>query len=211
MQRYETFWQTFLGVIVRPLATLQRFQEDKRAAQKGWLSLFLVLFVYTLILAIFIRRDYPAAAPSILPIAVEDLYRYQVWYQGPLFIAATLALVGVLQLFTEVKGQTVGFPVVFSRVVFATTVPFAVTTMAVELVIAMLVLFKVFQPQEILGWLVGDGALFANLYQFAGLLRLVVLLVITAKLSAGVKWWPAIGLGMVLAIIYGIPIGLFVR
>jgi hypothetical protein len=211
METNLQFWQTFFGVIIKPLSTLRVLQEDDRPALKGWLALFLVLSTYTLILIIFIARDYPAAAPSILPIGVEDLYRYQVWYQGPLFIVATFLLSGILHLLSLAKDQTGNFPAVFARVSFATTVPFALTTMAIELVIAILVLARVFQPQEILGWLTGDGALFANVYQIAALVWVFVLLVITAKLSVQVKWPLGIALGVILAIIYGVPIGLFVR
>jgi hypothetical protein len=211
MQTRLTFWQTFVGVIIQPFSTFQRLQNDNRAALKGLLALLLVLATYTLILVIFIVHDYPAMAPSILPIAVEDLYRYQVWYQGPLFIVATLILAGILMWLGRVKGQTASFAVTFAQVSFATTVPFALTTMAVELVIAILVAARVCQPQEVLGWLAGSGALFANVYQFAGVLWIIGLLAITAKLSVGVRWWVGIILGVVLAIIYGVPIGLFIR
>ncbi len=105
------------------------------------------------------------------------------------------------------------FAVVFAQVSLTTTVPFALTTMVVELVIAILVLARFFQPQEIeiLGWLTGKGTLFANAYQFAGILWVIGLLAITAKLSVGVRWWLGIVLGVILVIIYGAPIGLFIR
>ena len=211
MQNQLTFWQTFIGVIIRPLSTFQRLREDGQATLKGLLALLLILGTYTLILVVFIVRDYPAMAPSILPIAAEDLYRYQVWYQGPLFIAATLILTGLLMLLARVRGQADGFAVVFARVSFATTVPFALTTMAVELAIAILVLSVVVQPPEILAWLTGEGALFANAYQLAGVLWIIGLLSITTKLSVGVRSWLGIVLGVVLVIIYGVPIGLFIR
>jgi hypothetical protein len=198
-------------VVVKPVATLRLLQEDDQAALKGWLALLLVLATYTLILVAFILRDYPAAAPSILPIAAEELYQYQVWYQGPLFVAATLLLAGLLWLLARGKGHAHSFAVPFARVSFSTTVPFALTTMAVELVIATLVLTGAFQPQEVLGWLAGKGAWFASVYQLAGVLWMIGLLAITAKLSVGEKWWQGIVLGVVLAAIYGVPIALFVR
>jgi hypothetical protein len=203
--------QTIVGVIIKPLSTLRNIQNDERALQKGWLALMVVLLTYTLILVVFIIREYPAVAPSILPIGVDELYRYQVWYQGPLFIVATLALAGILMLFVRAKGQSGSFPALFARVSFATTVPFALTTMAVELVIAILVLAKILQPKVVLDWLTGNGALFANVYQLVGVMWVILLLIFTAKISAGVTWWLGIFLGVVLACIYGIPVGLFIR
>jgi len=211
VQDQLTFWQTFGGVIIRPVVTLRRLQEDERAALKGCLVLFLVLAVYTLILGIFILRDYPAMAPSILPIAVEALYQYQIWYQGPLFIMATLVLTGLLLRFARMNGQVGQFATIFARVSFATTVPFALTTMLVEWVIAVLVLAGLLQPLEILGWLTQEGAWFASIYQSAGIVWIVGLLTITARLSVGVRWWLGAVLGVLLTIIYGVPIGLFVR
>ena len=211
MQARSTFWLTFAGVIVKPVSTLRRLQEDSQAARKGVVALLSVLAVYTSILIVFIVCDYPAMAPSILPIAVEDLYRYQVWYQGPLFTVATLLLVGILLLLARLTGHRESFGTVFARVSFATTAPFALTTMAVELVIALSLFAGVFQAQEILGWLTGEGAWFANAYQFVGVAWIVGLLAITAKLSVGLRWWAGIVLGVALAIIYGLPIGLFIR
>lgn len=211
MQIELTFWQTFLGVVFRPFSTFQRLQEDERAIQKGLLMLLLVLAVYTLILVIFIKRNYPAMAPSILPVAAEDQYRFQVWYQGPLFLVATVILTGILVFLSRVRGLTGSFAGIFAQVSFATTVPFALTTMLVELVIALLVLAGLLEPEEILGWLTGDGAWFANIYQFAGVLWIVGLLAVAAKLVVGVRWWLSIILGVLLAIIYGVPIGLFIR
>jgi hypothetical protein len=211
MQTQLTFWQTFLGVVFRPFSTFQQLQEGERAILKGLLMLLLVLAVYTLILVIFIQRNYPAMAPSILPVAVEDQYRFQVWYQGPLFLVATVILTGILVFLSRVRGQTGSFAGVFAQVSFATTVPFALTTMIVELVIALLVLAGLLEPREILGWLTGEGAWFANIYQVAGVLWIVGLLAVAAKLQVGVRWWLSIILGVLLAIIYGVPIGLFIR
>jgi hypothetical protein len=114
-------------------------------------------------------------------------------------------------LLARVKGQAGSFAVPFARVSFATTVPFALTTMAVELVIAILVLAGAFQPKEVLEWLTGEGALFANAYQLAGVLWMIGLLAITTKLSVRVKWWSGIVLGVGLAIVYGVPVALFIR
>ncbi len=47
--------------------------------------------------------------PTILPSMVEDLYRYQVWCQGPLFLVATLVLTGLLMLLARMKGQAGDF------------------------------------------------------------------------------------------------------
>lgn len=211
MQAQLNFWQTFIGVVVKPVSTFRQIEEDDQVVLKGLLALLLVLAVYTVILIIFIQCNYPAMAPSILPIAVEDLYQYQVWYQGPLFLVATLILTGVLMLLARIKGQAGSFAVVFARVSFATTVPFALTTMLVEMVIALLVWAGLFQPQEVLGWLTGAGAWFANTYQIIGIVWVVGLLALTTKLSVGVRWWLSVVLGVLLAIIYGMPIGLFIR
>ncbi len=173
--------------------------------------LLLVLGTYILILGILILRAYPAAAPSILPLTVEQQYQVQIWYQGPLFLMSTLLLTGVLMWFATAKGRTVDFGTLFARVSFSTTAPFALTTMLVELVIALLVLVRAFQPQEVLGWFAGDGLWFATLYQLAGIAWLVGLLVITAKVSASVRWGVGVLLGVLLSAIYAVPIALFIR
>ena len=77
--------------------------------------------------------------------------------------------------------------------------------------IALLVLARVFQPQELLGWLTGAGLWFANTYQIAGILWLVGLLVIATKLSVHVRWALCVVLGALLAAIYGVPIALLIR
>ncbi len=113
METLVSFWHTFLGVVVRPRTTLIRLEKEKGAILQGILALLLVTAVYTLILLIFILRGYPAAAPSILPLAVKDQYKFQVWYQGPLFFVATGAVAALLVLISRVKGHAEHFGIAF--------------------------------------------------------------------------------------------------
>lgn len=146
-----SFWQVFVGVVAKPLSTIRDLQDDEKAGLKGLWTLLLVLGTYTLILGIFILHAYPAASPSILPLTVNQQYQVQIWYQGPLFLVSTLLLTGLLMWLAKLNRRTVSFGSVFARVSFATTVPFALTTMLVELVIALLVLVRALEPQEVLG------------------------------------------------------------
>jgi|GEM_PF-2189426 len=205
------FWQVVTGVVARPLSTFRHLQDDEKAGLKGLWILLLILAVYTLVLGIFILRGYPAAAPSILPLSVDQQYSVQIFYQGPLFLGSTFLLTGLLLWLAKANRRTVGFGALFARVSFATTVPFALTTMLVELVIALLVLVRAFTPQEALGWLSGDGQWFANAYQLGGILWLVALLVIVAKVSTSVRWGVAIVLGVLLSAVYAMPIALLIR
>jgi hypothetical protein len=206
-----SFWQVFAGVVVRPLPTFRSLQSDEKAWLNGLGVLLLVIGVYTLILGLFILRDYPAAAPSILPLAVDQQYLFQIWYQAPLFPASTFLLTLLLMWFSKLNRQSVSIGTAFARVSFATTVPFALTTMLVELAIAFLVLVRAFTPQDALGWLGGDGLWFANAYQLGGISWLVALLVIAVKVSASVRWVAAILLGVLLAAVYAVPIALLIR
>ena len=165
MGRKLSFWQVFAGVVARPRFTLRALQNDEKAGLKGLWILLLVIGAYTLILSIFILRHYPAANPSVLPLSVSQQYRVQIFYQGPLFLASTLLISGLLRWLAKARGQTPSRSALFARVSFATTVPFALTTMLVELVIAFLVLVRAFTPLEALGWLAGDGLWFAYAYQ----------------------------------------------
>lgn len=58
------------------------------------LLLLSITLVHTFIVAIFILQGYPAAAPSVLPLTVEEQYPVQIWYQGPLFFATTALTAG---------------------------------------------------------------------------------------------------------------------
>jgi hypothetical protein len=72
------FWSTFWGMVVRPWRTLDALAQDAAALKKGVLLLLLITAVYTLILAIFIGQDYPAAAPSVLPLTAQEQYPVQI-------------------------------------------------------------------------------------------------------------------------------------
>jgi hypothetical protein len=138
MEALTSFWQTFLGVAMRPRSTLARLEKVKGAVLQGVLALLLVTAAYTLILLIFILRGYPAAASSVLRLALTDQYKFQVRYQGPLFIVATWVIAALLVLISHVKGHAEHFGIAFARVSFATVVPFACTTMLIELGLALL-------------------------------------------------------------------------
>ena len=136
----ESFWGLWLAVVVRPVRGLEAVGRSATPLRFGLAALALVLGIYTAILGVFLARDYPAVAESILPLTVEQQYAYQIWYQGPLFLAMTVALAGILWLLTRRSTQPTSPAGLFAQVSFATSIPFALTTMLVELVIAILVL-----------------------------------------------------------------------
>ena len=140
----QRFWTTFVETARRPWSTLLGLQTDERAVRKGLLALLAVTLVYTVILAIFILRDYPAMAASVLPLSPDEQYRYQIWYQGPLFLLATVLIAAVLTGLTSLLRGEADFGLAFARLSLASAVPFALTTMIVEVVIALLVLLMMY-------------------------------------------------------------------
>jgi hypothetical protein len=211
MGSFQGFWGHWLAVVLRPVRGLEAVGAAARPLRLGMAALALVLGTYTLILLMFLLRDFPAAAESILPLTVEEQYAYQIWYQGPLFVAMTVALAGLLRLLTRRRTQPTSPAGLFAQVSFATTIPFALTTMLVELVIALLVLPGWITPDATLDWLTGSGAWFATIYQLAGILWVVALLTVTARLATGARWHASLGIGLGLSVLYGLPIGLFIR
>lgn len=206
------FRRLWWSVVARPVEGLASARHSGAPLRTGLAALALVLGTYTLILLVFLLRDYPAAAPSVLPLTVEEQYAYQIWYQGPLFLAMTAALAWLLAGVSDRTGsEAAGFPGVFAQVSLATTVPFALTTMLVEAVVAVLVLVGLVTPDEALGRLTGEGAGFAAAYQLAGVLWVVALLAVVARLATGARWHLAAVLGLLLAAAYGLPIGLLIR
>ncbi len=207
----ERFWGLWLGVLRRPVHGLEAVGRSATPLRLGLAALALVRGTYTLILLVFLARDFPAAAESVLPLTVEEQYAYQIWYQGPLFVTMTLVLAGLLRLLTRRKEHPTSPAGLFAQVSFATTIPFALTTMLVESVIALLVIPGWIRPEATLDWLSGPGAWFATIYQLAGVLWVVTLLSVTARLAMGAKWYTSVGIGLALAVVYGLPIGLFIR
>lgn len=205
------FWRTFGEVVIRPRQALADLEHDSHALRKGVGALLLVLVVYTVILGIFVANDYPAAAPAALPFSVDELYRAEIWYMGPLFFYATLATAGVLLLTTHILGEPAEHSLAFTRIAFASTVPFALTVMVVEGVIALLVLFNFAQPETILDWLRGDGIPFAITYQTISGVWLAALFVIVAQQMTGRGWPLSTLVGLTAVVVYAIPIGLFIR
>ena len=203
--------RTVWNVVVRPRAALAELAADPHALGKGVAALAGVSAVYVLILLIFIVRGYPAAATSILPVTVDRQYPLQVWYQVPLFFGATLLAAGLLVMFSRPAGKPVPLGLAFARISLATAVPFGLTTMVVELGLALLLAAGVIEPQATLHWLTGPGAWFATLYQLIGLAWLIGLLAQVVIVSTG---WGRLGslLGtVVLAVAYGLPIALLIR
>lgn len=207
----QSFWATFLGTVRRPWSTLLGLQEDPHAARKGILALAAVTAVYTLILGIFVLREYPAMAPSVLPFSPEEQYRYQIWYQGPMFLLTTLVIAAILTGLMQLLRGASDLGLAFARLSLASTVPFAFTTMLVEVVIALLILVGIVEPTQVLSWLGGPGRWFPALYQSVGIIWIWVLFALTIRLTLRSRWIPTVLLSLGLLIIYGLPIGLFIR
>jgi hypothetical protein len=205
------FWSTLWGMTIRPWRTLGELADDPAAFRKGVLLLLLITFVYTLILAIFVTHDYPAAAPSVLPLAVEEQYPAQIWYQGPLFFAATALAAGVLVGMGRLWGRTPGFGLAFGHVAYASVIPFFFMTMLIELAFALAMFAGVVQPDAVLDWLLGPGAWFPNTYQLIALVWIVALFVMAAWRTLERGWIGGM-VGRLLALaVYALPVALFIR
>jgi hypothetical protein len=204
-------WHAFWGVTFRPWRSLAELAHDPAAFWKGILVLLVISLVYTLILAAFLVRGYPAAAPSVLPLTVEEQYRVQIWYQGPLFLATTALTAGVLVLLGRLLGSHPGFGLAFARISYASVIPFFFTTMLVEAALALLLLVGVVEPVSTMNWLLGKGAWFPTAYQLVSIVWIAALFVMAAYRTLE-RGWVAGVLGALLAMgVYAVPVALFIR
>ena len=204
-------WRALCGTIVNPLRTFAELERDSHAARYGALVLLGVSLVYTAILAIFISKGYPAAGRSILGLPVERQYVAQIWYQAPLFFASTALIAALLAVASRLASNSLAFGTAFGRLGLATAVPFALSTMLVESTVAALMGFGVLRPLATLQCLQGPGAWFAALYQGIGLVWLVALVVVAVRTSGLRSWWVSAPVGLLLVVVYGLPIALFIR
>jgi hypothetical protein len=204
-------WRAFRGTVTRPARTFADLEADPYAARSGAVVLFAVCLVYTLILLIFLDRGYPAAAPSVLGLTPKDQYVAQVWYQAPLFFATTAITAAVLVLLARIAGRPTRYGLAFARVCLATAVPFAVTTMVVESVVALLLAAGVLVPADLLAWLTGPGSWFALLYQVVGLAWLTVLVMVAVRTTLGRSWLVGASASLLLLVVYALPIALLIR
>lgn len=205
------FWSTFWGMTIHPWRTLDDLAWDPAAPRKGLLLLLLITLVYTLILAIFIFKDYPAAAPSVLPLTVEEQYPVQIWYQGPLFFASTALTAGSLVVLGRLLGGTRDFGLAFARIAYASVIPFFLTTMLIELALALLLLASVVQPDAVLDWLLGPGAWFPATYQLIAVVWMAALFVMAAWRTLDRGWVAGLLSGLLALGVYALPVALFIR
>jgi hypothetical protein len=214
-QQATGFWSTFWEMTVRPWRTLGALARDPAALQKGVLLLLLIIFVYTLILAIFIAQGYPAAAPSVLPLTVEEQYPVQIWYQGPLFLVATALAAGLLAFAGRLLGRSPGFRQTFApafgRIAYASVIPFFFTTMLVELGLAVGMLLGVMQPDAALSWLLGPGAWFPTVYQLIAIVWIAVLFIMATWRTLERGWAAGLLGGLLALAVYALPVALFIR
>lgn len=210
-RRTRGFWPTFWGMTIRPWRTLGELARDPAALRNGVLLLLLITLVYTLILAIFIGQDYPAAAPSVLPLAVEEQYPVQIWYQGPLFFVSTALTAGVLVVMGRLLGGACAFGLAFGRIAYASVIPFFFTTMMIELALALLLLAGVVQPDAVLTWLLGPGSWFPTTYQLISIVWIAVLFVMVAWQTLERGWLGGLLGGLLALGVYALPVALFIR
>ena len=205
------FWSTFWGMTIRPWRTLGELAHDPAAFRNGVLLLLLITVVYTLILAIFLVRDYPAAAPSVLLLTVEEQYPVQIWYQGPLFFVATALAAALLVLAAHLVGRSPGFRLAFARISYASVIPFFFTTMLVESALALALLAGIAWPDAVLSWLLGPGAWFPATYQLISVVWITALFVMAAWRTLERGWVGGLLGGLLALAIYAFPVALFIR
>ena len=209
--REHPVWEVLAGTVLSPARTFGDLDGDAHPARYGTLALLAVSAVYTVILAVFLLRGYPPAATSALGLSVDRQYAAQIWYQVPLFFSSTALTAAALVLIVRLAGRHVAFAVAFGRVSLGTAVPFALTTMLVEAVIAALLAVGALRPLPTLHWLTGSGVWFATLYQSVGLVWLAALVVVAIRVSGIGRWWLSALAAVPLLVLHGLPVGLLIR
>ena len=89
--------------------------------------------------------------------------------------------------------------------------PFALTTMVVEAAVALLLAAGLVKPPDLLSWLTGPGAWFALVYQLVGLAWLAALVLVATRTTLGRGWRVSVPVGLLLLVIYGVPVALLIR
>ena len=114
-------------------------------------------------------------------------------------------------LAARLTGEVLGFGVAFGRISFAMTLPFALTTMLIEAALAILLVLGVVQPRPVIDWLTGEGGWFPLAYQLVAMIWIAVLLVLAVRASIARGWLTVASLSIVIALVYALPVGLFIR
>jgi hypothetical protein len=83
--------------------------------------------------------------------------------------------------------------------------------MLVEGAAALLRAAGVGKPADLLSWLTGPGAWFALLYQIVGLAWLSALVLIATRTTLGRGWLLSAPSGLLLLVVYGLPVALLIR
>ncbi len=65
----DQFWSLWIAVVTRPVSGLAAVGRATAPVRMGLSALAFVAGIYTVILAVFLIRDYPADAPSALPVS----------------------------------------------------------------------------------------------------------------------------------------------
>lgn len=198
-------------MIVRPARAVETLLDDETALGKGLAVQGLLIAGYTYVVAALLFGGGGALNPSVLELAPLQQYRLQIFYQGPLFLYATLAAAGLLQLLTR---RAAPYGKVFAALGFAYSVPCLLTTLPVEAVAGSLVLAGATTREAFAAWIEGPGALFGWAYQLLAVGWTVFLFLLTAvKLArrGGGGLIRGLTAGTTAVLAFALPVGLFIR
>jgi hypothetical protein len=129
----------------------------------------------------------------------------------PLFFLVTALTAGMLQRIATLARRPTRFAVAWGRISLATGIPFGLTTMLVEFLVAVLVLAGVLDVATTRTWLTGNGAWFAATYLCVGMAWVAGLLVVAVRATTHGAWWSCVLWGAALVVLYGLPTALLVR
>ncbi|MBD3400457.1 MAG: hypothetical protein GF399_09000 [Candidatus Coatesbacteria bacterium] len=198
-------------MILRPARAVEALLDDETALGKGLAVQGLLIAGYTYVVAALLFGGAGALNPSVLQLGPFQQYRLQIFYQGPLFLYATLAAAGLLQLLTR---RAAPYGRVFAALGFAYSVPCLLTTLPVEAVAGSLVLTGATTREAFAAWIEGPGALFGWAYQLLVVGWTVFLFLLTAvKLArrGGGGLIPGLAAGSAAVLAFALPVGLFIR
>jgi hypothetical protein len=207
----KSLWRYLGGTIIRPLPVFRDLEDEPKKVSKAFRAMLLVGILYTITVAMLAAGGALITAPAFIKLSPENYYFYEMFFVLPVFILGWILAAGFAHLLSRWAKGNGTYEGTLSALGLALSVPFFLTWIP-ETAFAILLLLGM--KQEEFMELTAQPGLWQFLgfaYQGVAAAWMLVLFILAVAASQRLRWWRALLVGSLSAVLFIAFILVFIR
>ncbi len=206
-----SFWDFFIGTIIKPRQTFRRLLTDPKHVSKSFKAILFIGVLYTITVACFAVSGALIVAPPFVNLEPESYYFWEIFFAFPVVVMGWILAAGFGHLLSRWGKGSGTFEGTLATLGFAVTVPQLLTWIPETIFVLFLLsgmkqeafMERTAQP--------GFWQFFVIAYQALAILWMLILVITAVITSQKMRWWQSLLVGFLTTVVFMAVMIIFIR